>query len=118
MAGRCVDDALINAFFPHQLLLFGAVLFRPLLKVQIMQDAHGLPEIRFSTIAQLVGIPAHHIAHNAGVLAVELTFVIIAHQRISLFRGRDHRSTLQSRCYYTTNCSPRKAGSSCFGKEI
>ena len=48
----------------------------------------------FGTIAQLVGIPAHHIAHNAGVLAVELTFVIIAHQRISLFRGRDHRNTL------------------------
>ena len=77
VAGRCVDDAL------HQCLFhISSCSLVQCCSGHSQSPDHGrMPtvcQIRFGTIAQLVGIPAHHIAHNVGVLAVELTFVIIA----------------------------------------
>src|SRR5699024_5368278 len=75
---------------PQQLLLLDAVLVGPALKIQIVQDPHRLPEVGLVAVAQFPGIPAHHAAHHPAVFPVEVPFIVLAKQCVSLFRRRDH----------------------------
>ena len=92
MAGAGTDDALVNAVAPHQLDALGAVFIGPALKVQVVEDTHGLPEVGLLTVAKLHGEPAHHIAHGNTVLEVEIAFIILLEQLICFLGSGDHTS--------------------------
>ena len=92
-----MNEALVDAALAQQLLLLCAVLLGPLLEIQIVQNADGLPEIRLVSVAELICVPAQHIAHDASVLSVKITLVIFAQQLPCLFRGRYHNYILLTR---------------------
>ena len=93
-----MNEALVDAALAQQLLLLCAVLLRPLLEIQIVQNADGLPEIRLVSVAELIRVPAQHIAHDASVFSVKITLVIFAQQLPCLFRGRYHNCILLLVC--------------------
>lgn len=73
-----MNEALVDAALAQQLLLLCAVLLGPLLEIQIVQNADGLPEIRLVSVAELIRVPAQHIAHDAcQVLSVKITLSYI-----------------------------------------
>ena len=88
-----VDQALVDALFPQDLRLLRAVLVGILLKIQIVQDADGLPEVRLVGIAELDGKIPHDVAHDARVQAVEFALIIFTQQVPRLLLGRDHIDT-------------------------
>jgi hypothetical protein len=87
-----MDKALVHAAFAQDLRLLRAVLVGILLKIQIVQDTDGLPEVRLIGIAKLGGKIPHHIAHDTRVQAVEFTLIIFAQQVPCLLSGRNHSS--------------------------
>ena len=78
VAGGGTDDGLVHAPLPQELLALDAVLVGPPLEIQVVEDAHHLPKVGLLTVAQFLGEPAHHVAHHAGVPAVELPLVVSA----------------------------------------
>jgi hypothetical protein len=68
------------------------VLVGILLKIQIVQDTDGLPEVRLIGIAKLDSKIPHHIAHDTHVQAVEFTLIIFTQQVPCLLSGRNHSS--------------------------
>ena len=81
MAAHGVDQVVTAARFPQKLRRLLAVLFRPLLKVDVVQQAHRGPEVRLLAIAQLLGIPAHDSLHRQGMLKVERLLIILPQRR-------------------------------------
>ena len=81
---------------PHQLLGLFAVLLRPALKVQVVEDAHHLPEVCLLAVTQLIGEPAHHVAHDAPVFEMKFPLVVFLKQLIGLLWGRNHGESLLS----------------------
>ena len=77
MAGCGVDDGLIDAPFPHDLLGFDAVLVGILFKVQVVEQAHDGPEVLLLPIAQLLGEPAHHVRDGIGVFQVKFPLIVL-----------------------------------------
>ena len=69
------------------------VLVGILLKIEIVQDADGLPEVRLVGIAELDGKIPHDVAHDARVQAVEFALIIFTQQVPCLLLGRDHIDT-------------------------
>ena len=64
MAAHGVDQVVAAACLPQKLRRFLTVLLRPLLKVDVVEQAHRGPEIRVLAIAQLVCIPAHNALYG------------------------------------------------------
>ena len=54
---------------------------RPLLKVHIVEQAHGGPEIRVLAVTQLLSVPAHDALHRQAVLDMEGLGIVLAQQR-------------------------------------
>ena len=79
-----VDELIGTAGLLQQLRRLDAVLLRPHLKVDVVEQAHRGPEVRILAAAQLVGIPAHDTLHRQTVQNVE-RFLII------LFQGGQRR---------------------------
>ena len=75
MAGSGVDDWLRHAALAHNLLRTDAVLLGKLFKIQIVQESYYFPKIGVGFIAQLLGIPAHHLADRDGVLQMKRLLV-------------------------------------------
>ena len=87
-----MDQALVHALFAQDLRFLRAVLVGVLLKIQIVQDADGLPEICLVRIAKLHGKIPHHIAYDARVQAVKFALVIFTQQVPRLLLGWQHKN--------------------------
>lgn len=94
VAGYRVNETLVHAELPQQLLLFDAVLIWPLFKIQVMKNSNGLPEIRFAAIAKLLRKPTQNIAHNAAVLSMKFSLVVFAEQIPGLGRRWYHGTAI------------------------
>ena len=81
MAAHGADQIIAAARLPQKLRRFLTVLLRPLLKVDVVQQAHRGPEVRLLAIAQLPGIPAHDSLHRQGMLKVERLLIILPQRR-------------------------------------
>lgn len=81
VAGDGVDRPLVDARLAHQLLTFLAVLFRPLLKIEVVQQADGRPEIGLVAVSQLVCVPAHHGLDRQRVLKMKMILVVFRQKR-------------------------------------
>ena len=81
MAAYGADEIIAAARLPQQLRGLLTVLLRPLLKVDIVQQAHGGPEVRLVAIAQLLSIPAHDALHRQGMLDVKGLVVVLPQRR-------------------------------------
>lgn len=90
VAGGGPDDLLLHPGLPHQLLGLFAVLLRPALKIQVVEQTHDPPELLPVPIAQLPGKPAHHVLHCNGVAQVELLLVILGQQVPGLLSCHGH----------------------------
>ena len=75
VAGGRADQALIQSLFPHDLLRFDAVFVGIHLKVEVVQEAYGLPEVGLVAVAKLICVPAHHVADDLAVLEMKFTLV-------------------------------------------
>ena len=75
MAGGRADQALVKTAGAHDLLTFDAVLVGIQLKIKIVQESDDFPKIGFVAIAELVGIPAHHVADDMTVFEVKFALV-------------------------------------------
>ena len=76
MAAHSVDEFLAAAGLLQKLRGLDTVLLRPLLKVDVVEQTHGGPEVRILPVAQLVGIPAHDALYGQAVLDVKRLLVI------------------------------------------
>ena len=94
VAGSRVDQALVYALFPHDLLRFDAVLLRILFKIQIVQQAGIRPEVGFFLITKLPGHPAHHALHRHRVAQMERFLIVFGEQGPSFFPCHCLRSSL------------------------
>ena len=83
-----VDELVGAADLRQQLRGLFAVLLRPLLKVHIVEQAHGGPEVRVLAVAQLLGVPAHGALHRQRVLDVEGFGIVCFQQRQGRFSIR------------------------------
>ena len=81
VAGDGVDRPLVDAGLAHQLLTFLAVLLRPLLKIQVVQQTDRGPEIGLVAVAELVRIPAHHGLDRQRVLKMKMILVVFRQKR-------------------------------------
>ena len=71
-----VDELLGAPRLLQQLRCLPAVLLRPHLKVDVVQQTHRGPEIRVLAIAQLIGVPAHNALHRQTVENMERLLVV------------------------------------------
>ena len=69
----------------HQFLRFLTVLLRPLLKVQVVEQAHHAPEILFCPKALFLGKPSHNMLHSDGVAQMERLLIVLGQQAPGLF---------------------------------
>ena len=76
MACHRMNHSFVNISFPHQLLHLGAVLLRPLFKIQIVQQTDIAPEIHLVAIAQLLCQIAHHALNCFAVAQMEWLLII------------------------------------------
>ena len=83
VAAHRVNQVGIAARLFQQLRSLQAVLLRPHLKVDVVQQSGGGPEIRVLAEAQLVGVPAHHALHGQCVLDMERLVVVLLQCRQS-----------------------------------
>ena len=83
MAAHRVDQVGVAARLLQQLRGLQAVLLRPHLKVDIVQQSGGGPEIRVLAVAQFVGIPAHDTLDRQGVLDMERLVIVLLQCRQS-----------------------------------
>ncbi len=80
MAGHSPNHPQLQAPLLHDFLAFLAVLFGPLLKVQIVEQAHEAPKFLLLAVAQLTGKIAHTALHDLAMAQVEGLFVVFAQQ--------------------------------------
>ena len=80
VADHRVDQPLLQAPLPHDLLLLDAVLLRVPLKIQVVQQANQPPEIGFLAVAQLLGKVAHDALHDLGVLQMKGVLIVFRQQ--------------------------------------
>ena len=80
MAGRGVDQPLVEVALAHDLLRLDAVLIGIALKVQIMQQADNAPEIHFVPVTELLREIAHDTLDRAGMMQMERILVILRQQ--------------------------------------
>lgn len=90
MADNGVDELFVDTRLPQDLLLLCAVLLRPLLKIEVVEDPDGLPKVRLIAVAEFYRIPAQDIADDAPVPSVKFPFVILAQQCPSFLGCRYH----------------------------
>ena len=83
------------------------MLVRPLLEVDVVQQAHHGPEVPALAIAQLVGIPGHDALYGQSVENVEGFLVVLAQQRHSLVSGVQHSSLLSYVIFVQHKTCPR-----------
>ena len=81
MAAHGVNQLLAASDLGQQLRSLPAVLLRPLLKVNVVEEARCGPETGVLTVAQLVRVPPHDALHRQGVLNVEGLGIVLAQQR-------------------------------------
>ena len=81
MAAYGVNELVAAADLRQQLRSLFAVRLRPLLKVHIVEQAHGGPEIRVLAVTQLLSVPAHDALHRQAVLDMEGLGIVLAQQR-------------------------------------
>ena len=89
-----MDNGLVHSGLTHQLLRLDAVLLGPLLKVQVVEQAHHGPELPLVSIAQLLGVPAHHMLHRHGVAEMKGLVIILGQQVPRLLSGHCHSAFL------------------------
>jgi hypothetical protein len=94
MTGNSMDEPLVDIPLTEQFLFLRAVLVRPLLKVQVVEDSHGLPKVCLVAVTQFLGISPQDIPHNAAMLPVKFALIILAEQFPRFFRRRYHNSVL------------------------
>ena len=80
MAGRGVDQPLVEIALAHDLLRLDAVLVGITLKVQVMQQADNAPEIHLVPIAELLREVAHDALDRAGMVQMERVLIIFRQQ--------------------------------------
>ena len=78
-----VDQVGTAACLFQQLRGLETVLLRPHLKVDVVQQTGGGPEIRVLAIAQLVDVPAHHTLDGQRVLDMERLVIVLLQCRQS-----------------------------------
>ena len=76
MADHGMNQPFVRAAFFQQLAALDAMRLRPLLKVDIVQQADDAPEICLIAVAQLLGKPAHDALDRLRVLQMEGLLVI------------------------------------------
>ena len=57
-----------------------------------MQETYGLPEVGLVAVAQLICIPAHHVADDLTVLEMKFTLVVLVEQLPCLLSGQCHNN--------------------------
>ena len=78
-----VDQIGVTACLFQQLRRLEAMLLRPHLEVDVVQQTGRGPEIRVLAVAQLVGIPAHHAFYGQRVLDMERLMIVLLQCRQS-----------------------------------
>ena len=76
-----MDQFLLGAALSQKLRSLRAVLLRVHLKIDVVQKTCDLPEIAVLPVAQLPGVPAHHLAHGQSVQNVERFLVVLFKKR-------------------------------------
>ena len=72
-----VDEVVAAAGLLHQLRRLDAVLLGPHLKVNVVQQTGGGPEVGLVAVAQLVCVPTHDALYGQSVLDVKRLLVIL-----------------------------------------
>ena len=80
VAGRGMDQPLVEIPLAHDLLRLDAVLIGIALKIQIMQQADDAPEIHLVAVAELLREIAHDALDRAGMMQMERILVILRQQ--------------------------------------
>ena len=94
VADDSVNQLLTGPGLLKKLRRFPAVLFGPLLEVDVVEQARQSPEIRTVSVTQLPGVPRHDALQGQGVEDMEGLLVVPAQQSQRLFSGVQHDGIL------------------------
>ena len=78
MTDHGVNQPVVDAFLLQKLLFFSAMLIRPPLEIQIVQDAGGFPEVRLFFVSEPDCVPAQNVADDVPVFSVEFPLIVFA----------------------------------------
>ena len=90
VAGRRMDDGLVQPRRAHDFLLLDAVLAGPALEIQIMEQSHDRPEIGLVLIAQRARKIRHDARNDLGMLYVKRLGVVVLQQRAGFVQSGNH----------------------------